>query len=98
MFDATMATSQIQSTVDTVLTQQVNNEFGTQRYAFLFKPGSYGSTSTPLKIQLGYYTSVAGLGVSPDDVTITGTVNLYNRCLGPGAGNNFTALVHYLTP
>jgi hypothetical protein len=92
IFDPTMSTSQIQATVDTVLAQQVNNEFGTQRYAFLFKPGTYGSPTAPLSIQLGYYTSVAGLGASPNDVTINGTINVYNRCLGPG---NCTALVNF---
>jgi hypothetical protein len=35
----------------------VSNQFGTQRYAFLFKPGQY-----TVDAQLGYYTSVAGLG------------------------------------
>src|SRR6267143_5647059 len=64
VFDPTMSTSQIQATVDKVLAQQVDNEFGTQRYAFLFKPGVYGSASAPLNIQVGYYTSVLGLGVS----------------------------------
>ena len=84
VFDPTMSTSQIQTTVDKVLAQQVDNEFGTQRYAFLFKPGVYGSATAPLHIQVGYYTSVLGLGVSPDDVTINGTINVLNRCLGPG--------------
>src|SRR5258708_32996232 len=48
VFDPTMSTSQIQTTVDTVLAQQVDNEFGTPRYQFLFKPGTYGSAATPL--------------------------------------------------
>jgi len=92
VFDPSMPTSQIQATVDTVLAQQVDNEFGTQRYAFLFKPGVYGSASAPLNIQVGYYTSVLGLGVSPNDVTINGTVNVYNRCLAP---KNCIALVNF---
>src|SRR6266851_1237696 len=92
VFDPSMPTSQIQATVDTVLAQQVDNEFGTQRYVFLFKPGVYGSASAPLNIQVGYYTSLLGLGVSPDDVTINGTVNVYNRCLAP---KNCTALVNF---
>ena len=92
VFDPTMSTSQIQATVDTVLAQQVDNEFGTQRYAFLFKPGIYGSPTAPLHIQVGYYTSVLGLGVSPDDVTINGTINVYNRCVPPG---HCTALVNF---
>lgn len=92
VFDPTMSTAQIQARFDSILAQQVDNEFGTQRYMFLFKPGTYGSASAPLKIQLGYYTSVAGLGASPNDVTINGTINVYNRCQGPG---NCTALVNF---
>jgi hypothetical protein len=92
VFDPSMPTSQIQATVDTIHAQQVDNEFGTQRYAFLFKPGTYGTPSAPLNIQVGYYISVAGLGASPDDVTINGTINVLNRCLPSGACN---ALVNF---
>ena len=84
VFDPSMSTSQIQSQVDAIATQQVPNQFGTQRYALLFKPGSYGSAQHPLNFQVGYYTSVAGLGASPNDVTIDGSVNVYNQC-----DNNF---------
>src|SRR5579875_451196 len=38
---------------------------GTQRYALLFEPGTYGSSTDPLNFQVGYYTTVAGLGLSP---------------------------------
>ena len=51
--------------VTVVANQQVSNEFGTQRYALLFEPGTYGSAADPLNFQIGYYTSVAGLGRSP---------------------------------
>ncbi len=60
-----MPTSQIQATVDAIAAQQVPNQFGTQRYALLFKPGTYGTAADPLNFQVGYYTSVAGLGRSP---------------------------------
>jgi hypothetical protein len=43
-----MPQSQIQSTVDAIGTQQANNEFGPQRYALLFRPGTYGSKANPL--------------------------------------------------
>src|SRR5437763_16153166 len=43
IFDASMPTSQIQSTVEAIAAQQVPNQFGTQRYALLFKPGTYGT-------------------------------------------------------
>lgn len=38
VFDPSMPTSQIQATVDAIATQQISNQFGTQRYALLFKP------------------------------------------------------------
>ena len=33
----------IQATVDAVAAQQLTNQFGTQRYALLFEPGTYGT-------------------------------------------------------
>lgn len=42
------------------------------RYAFLFKPGSYN-----VEIPVGYYTQVAGLGASPDDVVFTSSKGVY---------------------
>jgi hypothetical protein len=92
VFDPSMTTAQIQAAVDAVAAQQVDNEFGTQRHALLFKPGTYGSATEPLTFQVGYYTEVAGLGASPTDVTINGHVDVYNRCLSPSnciALNNF---------
>src|SRR6266536_2709743 len=67
VFDPSMPTSQIQATVDTIASKQVSNQFGTERYALLFEPGTYGSATDPLNFQVGYYTSIAGLGRSPGD-------------------------------
>ena len=92
IFDPSMPTSQIQATVDAITSEQVDNEMGTQRYALLFKPGTYGSAANPLILQVGYYTEVAGLGASPTDVTINGHVDVYNRCLTP---TNCIALVNF---
>jgi hypothetical protein len=92
VFDPSMPTSQIQATIDGITAQQVDNEFGTQRYALLFEPGTYGTTTSPLTFQVGYYTEVAGLGASPTDVTINGHVDVYNRCLTP---TNCIALVNF---
>jgi hypothetical protein len=83
VFNPTMPTSQIQATVDAIAAQQVDNEMGTQRYALLFAPGTYGTAANPLDFQVGYYTEVAGLGASPGDVTINGHIDVYNRCLTP---------------
>ena len=92
VFDSSMPTSQIQATIDGITAQQVDNEFGTQRYTLLFKPGTYGTPANPLTFQVGYYTEVAGLGASPGDVTINGHVDVYNRCLAP---DNCIALVNF---
>ncbi len=91
VFDPSMPVADIQARVDAINAQQVGNQFGTQRYSLLFKPGVYGSAATPLIIQVGYYTEVAGLGASPNDVTINGHVDVYNQCFSDGC----TALVNF---
>jgi hypothetical protein len=91
IFDPSMPTSQIQTAVDTIANQQVPNQFGTQRYALLFMPGTYGTAGTPLNFQIGYYTSVAGLGSSPEDVVINGSIDVYNQCDSSGC----VALVNF---
>lgn len=99
IFDPSMPTSQIQAAVDAVYAQQASNQFGTQRYALLFKPGVYGSASDPLTFQVGYYTEVAGLGASPTDVTINGAVDVTNQCDSSGctALDNFWRSMSNLT-
>jgi hypothetical protein len=92
VFDPSMPQSQIQATVDAIAAQQVPNQFGTQRYALLFKPGTYGTDANPLNFQVGYYTSVAGLGAEPGDVTVNGSIYARNQC----DSNNFcTALNNF---
>ena len=82
IFDPSMPVSVIQGQVDKIANQQVSNQFGSQRYALLFKPGVYGSPTTPLNFQVGYYTSVAGLARSPGDVEVNGSIDVYNQCDG----------------
>jgi hypothetical protein len=91
IFDPSMPTSQIKATLDAISTQQLSNQFGTERYALLFMPGTYGTPADPLNFQLGYYEDVAGLGASPNDVTINGTIDVYNQCFSDGC----TALVNF---
>ena len=76
-----MPQSAIQAKLDAISTQQVPNQFGTQRYAILFEPGTYGSASDPLDFQVGFYTQVAGLGAQPGDVVINGAINVFNQCV-----------------
>jgi len=91
IFNPSMLQSQIQATVDAVAAQQVSNQFGPQRYALLFEPGTYGSSANPLNFQVGYYTAVAGLGLSPNDVVINGSVYVRNQC----SGGQCTALENF---
>ncbi|MBV8967616.1 MAG: coagulation factor 5/8 type domain-containing protein [Verrucomicrobia bacterium] len=72
VFDPTMPASTIQAAVNAISQTQTldSAQFDTVRHAFLFKPGTY-----TVDVQVGYYTSVAGLGLSPDDVTINGIVH-----------------------
>lgn len=81
IFDPSMSNASIQSTVDSIFTKMESNQFGNERYAFLFKPGSYN-----VNVNVGFYTSVLGLGQMPDDVNITGAV----RCEGDWMKGNAT--------
>ena len=82
VFTPTMPLSQIQAAVNAVATQQVGNQFGTERYALLFEPGTYGTSTNPLNFRVGFYTEVAGLGALPGDTVINGSVDVYNQCAG----------------
>ncbi|MEV0900861.1 glycosyl hydrolase family 28-related protein [Actinoplanes sp. NPDC049802] len=96
IFDPSMPVSDIQATLDATYTKQVDNEMGTARYAYLFKPGTYGTAEKPLQIKVGYYTEITGLGANPGDVVINGKVEAYNRCLGSDPANpNCIALVNF---
>ena len=99
VFNDTMSQAAIQADLDNIASQQVSNQFGTQRYAILFKPGTYGSSTDPLIFQVGYYTSVAGLGLNPGDVVINGSINVYNQCFGSNciALDNFWRSLSNLT-
>ncbi len=102
VFDPAMPVADIQAKLDAAHAAQVDNEMGTDRYAFLFKPGTYGTAEQPLQVKVGYYTEIAGLGASPTDVVINGKVEVYNRCLDGGTGNclalvNFWRTVSNLT-
>jgi hypothetical protein len=99
VFNPGMTQSQIQATVDSVASQQVANQFGPQRFALLFEPGTYGSAAAPLIFQVGYYTTVAGLGASPKDVTINGAIDVFNQCSSGSctALNNFWRSLSNLT-
>ncbi|MFJ6061514.1 coagulation factor 5/8 type domain-containing protein [Streptomyces tendae] len=79
------STANIQGRLDEVFKQQESAQFGTGRYALLFKPGTYSG----LNAQLGFYTSIAGLGLSPDDTTINGDVTVDAGWFDGNATQNF---------
>ena len=99
VFNDTMSQASIQDDLDNIASQQVSNQFGTQRFAIFFEPGTYGSSTDPLIFQVGYYTSVAGLGLHPGDVVINGSINVYNQCFGTNciALDNFWRSLSNLT-
>jgi F5/8 type C domain len=100
IFDPSQGNSTIQSRLDSVFNTQKVNQFGNERFALLFKPGTYG-----VEANIGYYTSIQGLGQNPDDVTINGDVTVdafdgtgnatqnfwrstENLAINPSAGND----------
>ena len=98
VFTPSMPQATIQSTLDSIASQQVSNQFGAQRYAIFFEPGTYGSTADPLTFQVGYYTTVAGLGFNPSGVVINGSIDVYNQCFAatpPATTPNCIALDNF---
>jgi hypothetical protein len=85
VYDPGMSMTSIQSSLDTIFNQQQTNQFGTARYELLFKPGSY----TGLNAQLGFYTSIAGLGQNPDQVAIHGDMTVDAGWMAGNATQNF---------
>lgn len=78
------SSTDVQSKMDEIFKKQYMNQFGNERYAVLLKPGNYN-----LNTNLGYYTTVSGLGQNPNDVVVTGGVGAINQSDGSGGLNNF---------
>jgi len=84
VFDPSTPTSAIQSRLDSIFAQQETAQFAPRRYAVLFKPGTYTAD-----VNLGFFTQVAGLGMSPDDVNLNGHVRVEAFWMGGNATQNF---------
>ncbi|MCE9579543.1 MAG: coagulation factor 5/8 type domain-containing protein [Deltaproteobacteria bacterium] len=84
VFDPSVPVATIQARLDALFAKQESNQFGGERYAVLFAPGSYA-----VDANVGFYTQVAGLGASPDDVTITGAVHAEADWFQGNATQNF---------
>ncbi len=83
--------SDVQVKLDAIFKQQESAQFGTGRYAILFKPGKYNAT-----VLLGFYTHVIGLGKSPDDVEIDGYLGATARWMRYNSTCNFWRTVENL--
>ncbi|MGH3297803.1 MAG: discoidin domain-containing protein [Trebonia sp.] len=66
IFNPSESATTINNTLNTVFNSQKVNQFGTQRYAELFDPGTY----TGIEDNVGYYVSVQGLGQNPSSVAL----------------------------
>ncbi|QIY53361.1 coagulation factor 5/8 type domain-containing protein [Streptomyces sp. RPA4-5] len=87
------ATPDIQGTLDEIFRRQESAQFGEGRFALLFKPGTYRG----LNAQIGFYTSIAGLGLSPGDTTFHGDVTVDAGWFNGNATQNFWRSAENLT-
>ncbi|MDG4788137.1 discoidin domain-containing protein [Micromonospora sp. WMMD1102] len=84
VFDPSTPTATIQNRLNSLFTEQETAQFAPRRYAVLFKPGNYTAD-----VNLGFFTQVAGLGMSPDDVNLNGHVRAEAFWFGGNATQNF---------
>ena len=85
VFDPSVAGSTINSTLSAVSNPSVDQaQFSTNRAAILFKPGSYSGVNS----EVGFYTSISGLGTTPDATVLNGG-GLYID-IGDDNGNDTT--------
>ena len=90
----------VQQRIDTVFNwmggsqPKFNGQFSNKRWAIMFLPGVY-----PLNVRIGYYTTIIGLGQTPDDVVITGNVTVEDGSTVKEEGglNNFWRSCENLT-
>jgi hypothetical protein len=99
VFSPSESAASIAAQANAIAATQDTNQFGTARYELLFLPGTYGSVAAPLDFQVGYYTSVEGLGQNPASVVINGTIDSWNQCSGTvcNATSNFWRSISNLT-
>ena len=93
VFDPSMGTAAVQSAVDSVFSAQETNQFGTRRDALLFKPGQYN-----INVNVGFNTSVIGLGRNPDDVNIGGLTVDANSSGGNATQNFWRSAENFMVP
>lgn len=79
------ATPGLQQRIDAIYAAQQPNHFGPRRDAILLKPGTYHD----LRIPVGFYTQVLGLGAQPGDVHVIGDLRSTPFLDGDNATQNF---------
>jgi hypothetical protein len=79
------STPGLQALIDGIYAAQQPNHFGPRRDAILLKPGTYQD----LRIPVGFYTHVLGLGAHPDDVHVIGDLRSTPFLEGDNATQNF---------
>ncbi|MFU0099012.1 coagulation factor 5/8 type domain-containing protein, partial [Streptomyces rhizosphaericola] len=87
------STPGIQGKVDEIFRKQESAQFGLDRHALLFKPGTYDD----INAQIGFYTSIAGLGLHPNDTTFNGDVTVDAGWFDGNATQNFWRSAENLT-
>lgn len=71
IFEPTDNAKEIQSRINSIYGTTERGQFISDRNALLFAPGTY---SNDLQVEIGFYTQVAGMGLSPED-TVIGNIN-----------------------
>ena len=79
------ATPGLQQRIDAIYAAQQPNHFGPRRDAILLKPGTYDGVRVPV----GFYTQVLGLGAHPDDVHVIGDLRSTALLDNDNATTNF---------
>ena len=67
IFSPSDSIEKINEVIATIFKEQEANQFGKERYAIFFMPGKYDSK---LRVDVGFYTQIAGLGLFPSDTQI----------------------------
>jgi len=86
VFDPSMGSAAINSRLATIFAQSETQQFGNQRNQVLFRPGTYDGITA----NVGFYTSINGIGRNPDDVFLNNSnVTVDAGWFGGNATQNF---------
>lgn len=91
IFEPTTSAADITAKLAPISAKMEANQFGSERYAMLFKPGTYD-----VSIKVGFYTQISGLGKNPDETVITGRLIASAQWMNRNATCNFWRAVENL--